>query len=127
MATRPLRVLVAEDHPINQLVAQTMLEELGHACTVVGDGLAALEALRTHSFDLVLMDVMMPRMDGASAVRALRAAEQAGQPHVPVVMLTAHAMTGDSDRCLSTGADGYLSKPITLESLRSELARVLAA
>lgn len=127
VATRPLRVLVAEDHPINQLVAQTMLEELGHACTVVNDGQAALDALRKDSFDLVLMDVMMPGMDGISAVQALRAAEQAGQPHVPVVMLTAHAMTGDRERCLSTGADGYLSKPITMESLRSELARVLAA
>lgn len=127
VATRALRVLVAEDHPINQLVAQTMLKELGHTCTVVGDGLAALEALRTDSFDLVLMDVMMPRMDGASAVRALRAAEPAGRRPVPVVMFTAHAMSGDRERFLATGADGYLSKPITMESLRSELARVMAA
>lgn len=120
---RPLRVLVVEDGRVNQRMLVRALERRGHATSLAGDGLEALEALRAGSFDLVLMDIQMPRMDGLEATRAIRrgVAGEAARA-VPIVSLTAHAMTGDKERCLEAGVDIYLTKPVEL----SELDRVLA-
>src|SRR5712692_588704 len=104
---RPLRILLAEDNRVNQMVAVRILEKQGHAMTVVGDGQAALTALVQESFDLVLMDVQMPGMDGLEATAAIRRQEQGQGTHVPIIAMTAHAMRGDRERSLAAGMDGY--------------------
>jgi PAS domain S-box-containing protein len=109
---RPLRVLLAEDNPVNQKLAVRLLEKRGHAVVVAGDGREALQAMEREPFDIVLMDVQMPGMDGLEAVAILRARETGTKSHVPVIAMTAHAMKGDRERCLEAGMDGYLSKPI---------------
>jgi signal transduction histidine kinase/ActR/RegA family two-component response regulator len=124
LAKRRLKVLIAEDHPINQKLAAILLEQMGHECVLVNDGEKALEALHGASFDLVLMDVMMPHMDGVTAVKHLRELEAQGRPHTAVIMVTAHAMTGDRERFLDAGADGYVSKPISAKVLESEITRL---
>jgi two-component system, sensor histidine kinase and response regulator len=108
----PSRVLLAEDNLINQRVVQGILEKQGHQVVVVGTGEAALEALTQNTFDLVLMDLQMPFMDGLEVTRTIRKAEALTKAHVPIVALTAHAMKGDHERCLAAGMDAYLSKPI---------------
>jgi CheY-like chemotaxis protein/anti-sigma regulatory factor (Ser/Thr protein kinase) len=120
-ARRRLRILLAEDHPVNQKVATRMLERDGHAVTVVGDGPAAVAAAAADEFDVVLMDVQMPEMDGLEATRAIRRHEAGGRLRVPIVAMTAHAMDGDRERCLAAGMDAYVSKPID----RTRLAAVL--
>ena len=120
-----LRILLAEDHPVNQKVAARMLEGMGHVVVVVGDGQRAIGAIDQHpgGFDVVLMDVQMPVMDGFEAIGILRARE--AQSWVPVIALTAHAMKGDRERCLAAGFDEYLSKPIRSTDLRDILRRLL--
>jgi signal transduction histidine kinase/CheY-like chemotaxis protein len=113
----PSRVLLAEDNLVNQRLVQRMLEKAGHSVAVVGNGREAIEALKKGTFDLVLMDIQMPEMDGFEATRAIRESERLGSAHVPIVALTAHAMKGDQDRCLAAGMDAYLSKPIRTEDL----------
>ncbi|MBK7004308.1 MAG: response regulator [Burkholderiales bacterium] len=124
-ATRPLKILVAEDNTINQRLVIGMLTTLGHTGVVVGDGDKALKCLAKLQFDVVLMDVMMPVMDGLEALAAIRAQEQQTGRHLPVIMATAHVESGDKARFRQAGADGYLGKPIEIEQLRSELRRVL--
>jgi len=119
---RCLKVLIAEDHPINQKLAAILLEQMGHACVLVDDGDKALEALAQDRFDMVLMDVMMPHMDGLTALKALRAMEAQGRPRTVVIMVTAHAMAGDRERFMAQGADGYVSKPISTPMLEAEIA-----
>ena len=102
---------------MNRRVVQVMLEKRGHRVVVASNGREALEALRKDAFDLVLMDVQMPEMDGLEATRALRDLERVSGRHLPVIALTAHAMKGDRDRCLAAGMDGYLSKPIPAADL----------
>jgi two-component system, sensor histidine kinase and response regulator len=112
------RILLAEDNLVNQRLVQLILEKQGHSVVVVGNGQEALEALKKdeavqkNSFDLILMDVQMPVMDGLQATRAIRENEAHTKAHIPIVALTAHAMKGDQDRCLAAGMDAYLSKPI---------------
>ena len=119
-----LRVLLAEDNEVNQLLAVTLLEEWGVTVDVVPDGLQALEALRKTRYDLVLMDIQMPGMDGLAATAQLRKAESGVlDPHVTVVALTAHAMREDRQRCLDAGMDDYLSKPIEPDTLLGVLNR----
>ena len=118
-----LRILLAEDHPVNQRVMGLMLEKLGHQVTLAEDGHRALDAMRREKFDLVLMDVMMPRMDGLTALAQWREHELSSGQHLPVVMVTAHAMTGDAEKMLTAGADGYLAKPVSLELLEAEIDR----
>ncbi|MFO0235607.1 MAG: ATP-binding protein [Burkholderiales bacterium] len=120
---RPLRVLVAEDNPVNQLLVDTLLRRAGHACTLVGDGAAAIEAGRAGGFDVVLMDLQMPGVDGLAAARALR---EAGAT-MPIVAVTATAMTGDAALCRAAGMEGYLAKPFRAEDLWRELRRVIDA
>jgi CheY-like chemotaxis protein/HPt (histidine-containing phosphotransfer) domain-containing protein len=123
-AKRRLRILLAEDNVVNQRVALKTLEKLGYRADVVVDGLKALEALQTRSYDLVLMDVQMPAMDGLEATRRVRApGSGVVNPRVPIVALTAHAMTGDRQTCLDAGMDDYLSKPIKPADLAEVLAR----
>jgi two-component system, sensor histidine kinase and response regulator len=116
-ASRPLRILLAEDNPFNQRVATLMLEKRGHAVTIAGNGREALEALGRGAFDLVLMDVQMPEMDGFQATAAIRAEERATGRHLPIVAMTAHAMKEDRARCLDAGMDDYVTKPIQADRL----------
>jgi two-component system sensor histidine kinase/response regulator len=118
---RCLRVLLVEDHPVNQKVASRMLEGLGHRVTSAANGRQALETLEANQFDVVLMDVQMPEMDGFEAVAAIRRRELSLATHLPVIALTAHAMKGDRERCLAAGFDHYLAKPIRAEELRQVL------
>ena len=110
--TTGLRILVAEDQPVNQEVATQILQRLGHHVEVVADGRAALEQSGRGMFDLVLMDVQMPVMGGLEATAAIRDAERASGTHLPIIALTAHAMHGDRERYLGAGMDGYVTKPI---------------
>ncbi len=122
-----LRVLLAEDNPVNQRLASRLLEKRGHSVAVAANGLEVLEALEKERFDLVFMDVQMPVMDGFEATAAIRKKEGASGVRLPVVALTAHAMKGDREKCLAGGMDGYLTKPIRPqeldEILRSYLER----
>jgi CheY-like chemotaxis protein len=106
------RILLAEDNVVNQRLVQRILEKTGHQVVVVGSGREALEALKKQAFDLILMDVQMPEMDGFETTRAIRDNEMLTKERTPIVALTAHAMKSDRERCLAAGMDGYLSKPI---------------
>jgi signal transduction histidine kinase/CheY-like chemotaxis protein/HPt (histidine-containing phosphotransfer) domain-containing protein len=124
---QPLRILLAEDNLVNQRVALRILEKQGHTVVVVGDGQAALTALAQASFDLVLMDIQMPVLDGLAATAAIRAQEQTQGTHVPIIAMTAHAMRGDYEQCLTAGMDGYVTKPIKATNLTAAIARLLPA
>jgi len=125
VAKGSLRVLVAEDNLVNQQLAARLLEKRGHDVKVVANGRAALDALDQRTYDLVLMDVQMPEMDGFEATTKIRAAEKQTGLHVPIIALTAHAMKGDRERCLQTGMDSYLAKPIRAQELDEILERYL--
>jgi signal transduction histidine kinase/DNA-binding response OmpR family regulator len=109
---RPLRILLAEDNAVNQRVARAMLEKRGHTVSVAANGREAVRLAQERDFDLVLMDVQMPEMSGIEATMALRAWEVGSGRRLPIVAMTAHAMKGDAERCLDSGMDGYVSKPI---------------
>ena len=119
-------VLLVEDHEINRKLAAIMLERMGCRFVMANDGQQALDRLEQERFDLILMDVMMPVMDGMTALRHLREKEALGRPRTPVLMVTAHAMTGDKERFMASGADGYVSKPMSQATLKSEIKRLLA-
>jgi CheY-like chemotaxis protein len=112
-----LSVLLVEDNAVNQRLAARLLEKRGHRVVVAANGREALAALESNSFDLVLMDVQMPEMDGIEATAAIRKKEQLSGKHQAVIALTAHAMKGDQERCLAAGMDGYLGKPIRTQEL----------
>jgi PAS domain S-box-containing protein len=124
-----LKILIAEDNPVNQLLLTRLLVKRGHLVKVAGNGRVALDMLESEAqpFDLVFMDVQMPEMDGMEATRALRARERATGGHITLIGVTAHALEGDRERCLEAGMDGYLSKPIRVEELDGALERQLAA
>jgi CheY-like chemotaxis protein len=124
---RALSVLLVEDHDINRKLAEIMLQRMGYGFDSVNDGQHALELLDQHDFDVVLMDVMIPVMDGLTALRLLREKEAGTGRRTPVLMVTAHAMTGDKERFLAAGADGYVSKPMSQGSLQKEINRVMSA
>jgi signal transduction histidine kinase/DNA-binding response OmpR family regulator len=119
-----LRILLAEDNLVNQKVARRMLEKMHHSVTVVGNGCEVLRALEQESFDLILMDVQMPEMDGIQATAAIRRKEMAGNTHIAIIALTANAMAGDRELCLRAGMDGYVMKPIRSQELFSEIERI---
>jgi PAS domain S-box-containing protein len=125
MPVAPLRVLVVEDNRVNQLVATGMLTALGHTADTADDGLAALAVLEQAAYDLVLMDVQMPQMDGYEATRAIRAREADGERTL-VIAMTANAVAGERERCLEAGMDDFLTKPVDLEHLTRTLARWFA-
>jgi PAS domain S-box-containing protein len=113
----PLRVLLAEDSMFNQKLAVALLEKRGHSVVVAQHGREALAAIANGSFDLVLMDVQMPEMDGFEATRAIRAQELGRDCHLPIIAMTAHAMKGDRERCLEAGMDAYVAKPVRAKDL----------
>jgi CheY-like chemotaxis protein len=119
-----LRVLLAEDNPVNQTLAMRILERLGHKVQVVNNGKEALGRAQAEEFDVILMDVQMPEMDGLEATTAIRDAEAGTGKHIPIVAMTAHAMKGDREKCLSVGMDGYLSKPIRIDELKQAMSAI---
>ena len=119
-----LRLLLAEDNPVNQRLAVRVLEKQGHTVSVANNGKEALAAWQQGTFDLVLMDIQMPEMDGFEATRILRRREQRTGAHVPIVAMTAHAMKGDRERCLKAGMDDYVSKPLQIDKLLAVVARL---
>jgi CheY-like chemotaxis protein len=126
-ARMSLRVLLAEDNIVNQRLAVRLLEKEGHSVVVAGDGVKALQALEKDSFDLILMDVQMPLMDGVETTAAIRKREKSNGTHIPIVAMTAHAMAGDRQRFLSLGMDGYVSKPIHSRELFDVIETAFAA
>ena len=114
-------ILLVEDNRVNQMVASGMLRKLGHQVTIRENGEQALEYLRNHSCDLVLMDCQMPVMDGFEATRKLRGMR--GLDHIPVIAVTANAMEGDREQCLNAGMNDYLTKPYSIEAMREILER----
>ena len=121
-----LRVLVAEDNEINQLVARRIFEKLGHKVKIVGNGREAVSAIKSGRFDLVAMDVQMPEMDGLAATIAVRNLEKKAGTHIPIIAMTAHAMKGDRERCFGAGMDGYVSKPIRAQELARVISQVMS-
>lgn len=123
-------MLIAEDNPINQKLALSFIGKLGHSADLAGNGAEALNRLQTARYDVILMDLQMPEMDGVEAVQAIRQAERrqpAGEPTQRIIAMTAHAMKGDREKCLQLGFDGYIAKPILLEKLAEEITQVVAA
>jgi two-component system, sensor histidine kinase and response regulator len=120
----PARILLAEDHEVNQRLARRILEKSGHEVATAVTGSEAIAAWRAGEYDVILMDVQMPEMDGFEATMQIRAEEQSGAEHVHIIAMTAHAMTGDRERCLAAGMDAYIAKPIRAADL---LALIRAA
>jgi CheY-like chemotaxis protein len=123
--TRTLHILLAEDNAVNQKFAARLLEKHGHTVTVTSNGHQALAALDEENYDVVLMDVQMPEMDGFEATSAIRVKESRTGAHIPIIAMTAHAMTGDRERCLAAGMDGYVSKPIHAKELFEAIETLL--
>jgi signal transduction histidine kinase/DNA-binding response OmpR family regulator len=121
-----IRILLAEDNAINQTLAVRLLEKRGYAVTVAPDGQTAVEAFQTGGFELVLMDIQMPGMDGFQATAAIRESEKLSGGHIPIVAMTAHALVGDQERCFASGMDGYVTKPIRTSELFATIERMLA-
>ena len=119
------RVLLAEDNAVNRTLAVRLLEKRGYIVSLAGDGREALAALEKENFDIVLMDVQMPEMDGFEATAAIREKEQSTGRHLPIIAMTAHALKGDEERCLSAGMDAYISKPIRTNELFATIERFL--
>ncbi|MDP2434052.1 MAG: ATP-binding protein, partial [Pseudomonadota bacterium] len=128
IAITGLNILLAEDNPVNRKLATTLLEKLGHRVRIAEDGEQAVAAFAPRRFDLILMDMMMPGMDGMSAIariHELEASNAQGGPRTPIIAVTAHAMRGDMERFLEGGADGYVAKPIRFDELKREITRVI--
>ena len=129
-ATAPIRqtyrILIAEDNLVNQRVALYMLEKQGHQAVGVMNGEEALKALEKGNFELILMDVQMPKMDGFKATQLIRAREKETGLHIPIIAMTAHAMKGDRERCLEIGMDEYISKPLNAKQLADSIARTMS-
>ena len=123
--SQPLRVLLAEDNPVNVKFAVKLLERAGHQITVAGNGRQAVDLWQAGAFDLVLMDVQMPEMDGLEASRTIREMEKGRDGRTPIIAMTANAMAGDREMCIAAGMDGYIAKPVKKDALFTELARVL--
>jgi CheY-like chemotaxis protein/anti-sigma regulatory factor (Ser/Thr protein kinase) len=124
---RRFKILLAEDNLVNQKVAVRFLEKKGHTVVVAESGKKALGAWRKQPFDLILMDVQMPEMDGFEATAIIREEEKSGAKNIPIVAMTAHAMIGDRERCLAAGMDDYVSKPINAPDLFAAIERVMPA
>lgn len=119
-----LRVLLAEDNAVNQRLAVGLLERMGHRVVIAPNGADAVNAYQTQRFDVILMDLQMPEMDGLAATRLIRKIERRSKRHVPIIAMTAHAMAGDRQRCLNSGMDDYLSKPIRIADLEQKLEQL---
>ena len=115
---------MAEDNPVSQRLAARLLEKQGHEVVVAMTGRQVLERMEQGAFDLVLMDVQMPEVDGFEATARIRARERAAGWHTPILATTAHALKGDRERCLAAGMDGYLAKPVQPRELIEAIARL---
>ena len=124
---RRFKILLAEDNVVNQKVAVRFLEKRGHTVVLAESGKKALDAWRKQTFDIILMDVQMPEMDGFEATARIREREKSSRKHIPIIALTAHAMVGDRQRCLAAGMDDYVSKPINVDDLVAAIERLLPA
>jgi CheY-like chemotaxis protein len=120
------RVLLAEDNAVNQTLAVRLLERRGYSVVVAGNGREAVEAFEKDRFDVVLMDIQMPEMDGFEATAAIRAKEKLTGRHVPIIAMTAHALIGDQERCIAAGMDGYISKPIRTSEMFATIESMVA-
>jgi CheY-like chemotaxis protein len=121
---RPLHVLLVEDNPVSRRMLTLVLTKRGHSVVQAEDGQAALEALSRGKFDLILMDVEMPNLDGLDATRAIREMESTSGAHIPIIAMTAHAMEGDREMCLEAGMDDYVSKPISAAELFGKIDEI---
>jgi signal transduction histidine kinase/DNA-binding response OmpR family regulator len=121
----PLKILLAEDNTVNQRLAVRVLEKRGHTVVLATTGKAAVETSEEKDFDLILMDVQMPEMDGLEATAAIRSRERSTRKHIPIIAMTANAMIGDRERCLEAGMDGYVSKPLKSEELFATMCKCL--
>jgi two-component system sensor histidine kinase/response regulator len=121
-----LRILLAEDNIVNQKMAVRILEKQGHFVEVACDGYEVLSVIENNSFDIILMDVQMPKMDGFEATGSIRKNEKKTGKHIPIIAMTAHAMKGDRERCLKVGMDDYIAKPLKLEELLEVIGRATA-
>ncbi len=122
--SRRLKLLLAEDNLVNQKLAIRLLEKMGHEVTLAVNGAEAFAMAPRQAFDLILMDIQMPVMSGTEAAKKIREEELRTGGHIPIMAMTAHAMTGDAERCLESGMDGYVSKPIQIDLLRAEIERL---
>lgn len=131
LAGKKLRILVAEDNPVNLKVALGILKQMGHNAATVNNGREAIEALRQNKYDLILMDIQMPEMDGYTATREIRrsatgndASNLKDQAAIPIIALTAHAMEDDRDKCLAAGMNGYITKPVNAAAIANAIANM---
>jgi len=118
---RRLRILLVEDNAVNQKLAVRLVEKQGHSVEVAGNGIEALAKLGGQDFDLILMDVQMPEMDGFETTAAIRSHERTSGAHLPIIAMTAHALKGDRERCLEAGMDSYISKPMSSQELKVQI------
>ncbi len=121
MAVQRLRILLAEDNSVNQLIATKMLQKIGHTVVAAANGNEVIDALRTAPYDLILMDCQMPEMDGYEATKIIRTSQTLGCHKIPIIAMTANAMSGDREKCLAVGMDAYVSKPIKIDILQKEI------
>ena len=121
-----MRILLAEDYKANQLLARVMIEKAGHHVDVAANGAEAVDAMRTSPYDLVLMDIQMLEVDGFEATRQIRALQH-GPAEVPIIAMTANAMSGDRERCLQAGMNDYMAKPFQQQELHEKIAFWCAA
>ena len=124
-ARKSLHILIAEDNPVNQKLAVRVLQKQGHSSVVANNGREAVETWETQSFDAILMDVMMPEMDGLVATEEIRKREKVTGRHIPIIAITANAMVGDREKCLAAGMDEYISKPVDVTRLYEVLDRLI--
>lgn len=122
-----LRILIAEDNPINQKLVVRLLQKQGHTPVVANNGREAVEAWTQQTFDAILMDMMMPEMDGLEATMMIREQEKATGQHIPIIAITANAMLGDREKCLAAGMDEYISKPVDVTKLYEALHHLTAS
>ena len=122
----PIRILLAEDNIVNQRLAQRLLQKQGHQVTIAGNGREALQAVENEPFDLVLMDIQMPELNGFQATAAIRERERESGAHIPIIAMTAHAMKGDDERCFAAGMDHYVAKPIRAQELYQAIESVIS-
>jgi CheY-like chemotaxis protein len=122
-----LRILLAEDNPVNQKLAMRLLEKRGHRVTLAASGREALTWVERASFDVILMDVQMPDMDGLESTRCIRERERSSGVYTPIIALTAHTMKGDRERCLAAGMDAFVHKPIDAVQFLETVENAVAA
>ena len=121
---KELKILLAEDNKVNQKLTSRILEKNGHTVVIAQNGFEAIERMQENTFDLILMDVQMPEMDGFSATQKIRELERNSDKHIPIIALTAYAMKGDREKCIAAGMDSYLSKPISFKALKDTINNV---